>query len=123
VEDSVRPITGLQAHVEAFRQRVTPQSLLPDLPWRTHYHVFTLQGLFAALNWFNQQGLGGCWLLEAQEESDSNVGNGHTLVLSKQTSLPPLEHSRPAGQRFQAERYAGGGLAGPAGAVAEFPHS
>jgi hypothetical protein len=55
--------------------------------------VFTLQGLFAALNWFNQQGLGGCWLLEAQEESDSNVGNGHTLVLSKQTTLPPLEHS------------------------------
>jgi SAM-dependent methyltransferase len=106
IEDSVRPITGLQAHVEAFARRVTPQSLLPELPWRTHYHVFTLQGLFDALNWFNQQGLGGYWLLEAQEESDSNVGNGHTLVLSKQTMLPPLEHS--IGQlaaAFQGEHY------------------
>ncbi|KJV31819.1 hypothetical protein VI06_06495 [Aquitalea magnusonii] len=106
VEDSVRPITGLQAHVEAFEQGVTPQSLLPELPWRTHYHVFTLQGLFDALNWFNQQGLGGYWLLEAQEESDSNVGNGHTLVLSKQTSLPVLEGSvGQLGSAFSSERY------------------
>ncbi|WP_159880572.1 MULTISPECIES: class I SAM-dependent methyltransferase [Aquitalea] len=107
VEDSVRPVTGLEEHVEAFRQRVTPQSLLPEQPWRTHYHIFTLQGLFAALNWFNQQDLGGCWLLEAQEESDSNVGNGHTLVLSKQADLPVLEHSiGQLGAAFQAERYA-----------------
>ena len=106
IEDSVRPITGLQAHVEAFERRVTPQSLLPELPWRTHYHVFTLQGLFDALNWFNQQGLGSYWLLEAQEENDSNVGNGHTLVLSKQTTLPALEHSvGQLGSAFSSERY------------------
>jgi tetratricopeptide (TPR) repeat protein len=106
VEDSMRPITGLQAHVDAFCRRVTPQSLAPGLSWRMHYHVFTLQGLFDALNWFNQQGLGGCWLLEAQEESDSNVGNGHTLVLSKQTSLPALEHSvGQLGSAFSSERY------------------
>ena len=106
VEDSVRPITGLEAHIEAFQHKMTPQSLSPGLPWRMHYHVFTLQGLFAALNWFNQQGLGVSWLLEAQEESDSNVGNGHTLVLSKQDTLPPLEDSiGQLGAAFQAERY------------------
>ncbi|RMD00210.1 methyltransferase domain-containing protein [Aquitalea palustris] len=107
VEDSVRPITGLDAHIEAFQHKMTPQSLSPGLPWRTHYHVFTLQGLFAALNWFNQQGLGVSWLLEAQEESDSKVGNGHTLVLSKQHTLPPLEESiGQLGAAFQSERYA-----------------
>lgn len=107
VEDSLRPLTGLQAHVDAFCQRLTPQSLAPALSWRMHYHVFTLQGLFDALNWFNQQDLGCCWLLEAQEETDSNVGNGHTLVLSKQATLPALEGSvGPLGAAFQAERYA-----------------
>ena len=106
VEDSVRPITGLEAHVQAFHHKMTPQSLVPELPWRTHYHVFTLQGLFAALNWYNQQGLGGSWLLEVQEESDSNVGNGHTLVLSKQASLPVLEESvGQLGAAFKTERY------------------
>ncbi len=107
VEDSVRPVTGLEAYIDAFMQKVTPQSLAPGLSWRMHYHVFTLQGLFAALNWFNQQGLGVSWLLEAQEESDSKVGNGHTLVLSKQHTLPPLEESiGQLGAAFQAERYA-----------------
>ncbi|PXX46258.1 class I SAM-dependent methyltransferase [Aquitalea magnusonii] len=106
-EDSVRPISGLEAHVETFLQGVNPDSLPPSLPWRGHYHVFTLQGLFAALNWFNQQGLGCCWLLEAQEESDSKIGNGHTLVLSKQHTLPPLEDCiSQLGAAFQNERYA-----------------
>ncbi|WP_293760695.1 class I SAM-dependent methyltransferase [uncultured Aquitalea sp.] len=105
-EDSVRPITGLEAHIDAFQRRLTPDNLFPGLPWRTHYHVFTLQGLLAALNWFNQQGMGG-WLLLAQEETDSNVGNGHTLVLRKTAELPPLAESAQAlSGHFGQQRYA-----------------
>ncbi|QEL57115.1 class I SAM-dependent methyltransferase [Chromobacterium paludis] len=93
--DSSRPITHLDDLVAARERRDTPRSLLPGQPWRSHYHVFILQVLLAALNWYNANQLG-CWLLEAVEETDSKVGNGHTLVLRKAgQSLPGLEQLVP----------------------------
>jgi hypothetical protein len=122
VEDSVRPITALSV-CRGIPATGDTAIAAAGLPWRTHYHVFTLQGLFAALNWFNQQGLGGCWLLEAQEESDSNVGNGHTLVLSKQAACRRWSTVSASWALLSGGTLCRCSLAGPAGAVAEFPHS
>lgn len=103
-DDIARAVTALDDHVKAFSHAVKPQDL-PDMAWRGHYHVFTLQSLLDALNWYNQQGLG-CWLLVAQEETDTKVGNGHTLVLKKVAELPNLHEAIPqlaqcyAGQKF-----------------------
>jgi SAM-dependent methyltransferase len=93
--DAARPVSRLNDLIRAYEQSITPEDLLPGQAWRGHYIVFTLQLLLDAVNWFNRQGLG-CWLLEAVEEIDSNVGNGHTLVLSKQENLPDLADALPA---------------------------
>ena len=93
-EDAVRPVSSLSDFVLAFERATTPEALYPEFPWRGHYHVFTLQLLLAAVNLFNQKNFG-WWQLEGVEECDSNVGNGHTLVLSKQDVLPELACSLP----------------------------
>lgn len=93
--DVLRPVTTLDELIRHFEKSTGPQDLYPEQAWRGHYHVFTLQLLLDAVNWFNHQGLG-YWLLEAVEETDSNVGNGHTLVLSKQEHLPELAAALPA---------------------------
>ncbi|QIY79241.1 methyltransferase domain-containing protein [Chromobacterium violaceum] len=85
--DQTRAITQLDDLVAAYERRDTVLSF-PELPWRGHYHVFTLQVLLAALNWYNQNEMGH-WQLEALEETDGQIGNGHTLVLSRQDGAPP----------------------------------
>ncbi|WP_199155497.1 class I SAM-dependent methyltransferase [Chromobacterium sp. ASV23] len=85
--DENRPITLLEQLVSAYERRDTVLTL-QDMPWRGHYHVFILQVLLAALNWYNQNEMGH-WLLEAVEETDSQVANGHTLVLRRQAGAAP----------------------------------
>lgn len=90
IQDAARPVTTLETHVQARATALTPAELSAELPWRTHYHVFTLQGLLSAVNWTNTH-TEFKWLLVAQEETDSNVGNGHSLVLQKVDALPTLD--------------------------------
>lgn len=104
--DAARMVTTLVELVSAYENSLTAQDLLPGQAWRSHYHVFTLQRLLEALNWFNQRGATGHWLLEAVEENDSNVGNGHTLVMTKQALIPTLEDVLPALDRaFSVDDY------------------
>ncbi|QEL54782.1 methyltransferase domain-containing protein [Chromobacterium paludis] len=88
-DDTIRPISSLNDFTNAFIRKIKPKDL-PDMPWRGHYHVFTLQSLLDAVNWYNQQGMG-MWELAALEESDTKVGNGHTLVLKKTLHLPDIQ--------------------------------
>jgi SAM-dependent methyltransferase len=56
-------------------------------PWRCHMFVYSLQSMMQLINWINQKKLA-AFCIEALEETDSKVGNGHTLILRK---LPPEE--------------------------------
>jgi SAM-dependent methyltransferase len=94
--DAFRRLTTLQEFVDIFRAGLSvpdchPQDGAPlGIPilertrnqWRTHYHVYSLQSMIRLVNWFNQNQTG-FWLIEAVEETDSKVGNGHTVVLRK----------------------------------------
>ncbi len=46
---------------------------------RGHYHVFTLGSMLELIDWCNHN-LELHWKVEAVEETDSKVGNGHTVV-------------------------------------------
>jgi SAM-dependent methyltransferase len=85
VTDGVRALTTLPAMIEAFELGVGIESM-PEEPWREHYQVFSLQRMLEAVNYLNCNGLG-CWYVECVEETDSKVGNGHTVVLRKVTGL------------------------------------
>jgi len=50
--------------------------------WRPHYYVYALQSMLRLVNWINRQRLASL-CVEAVEETDSKVGNGHTIVLRK----------------------------------------
>lgn len=78
--DGLRALTTLQKIVSDY-ERGTTVATSPDA-WRTHYSVFSLQSMIGFINHINQKGLGN-WLIECFEETDSKVGNGHTLVLRK----------------------------------------
>ena len=55
---------------------------MPENDWREHYQVFSLQSMLRVINHLNNSGLGS-WYIECVEETDSKVGNGHTIVLRK----------------------------------------
>jgi SAM-dependent methyltransferase len=86
--DGVRSLTTLDEMIDAWNNKVTPLSL-PHLPWRTHYLVFSLHSMVRAINYLNTHSLG-TWLIECVEETDSKVGNGHTVVLRKVRKLPQM---------------------------------
>jgi hypothetical protein len=46
---------------------------------RGHYHVFTLGSMIELIHWCNLY-VNLSWRIEALEETDSKVGNGHTVV-------------------------------------------
>ncbi|SDQ71862.1 Methyltransferase domain-containing protein [Pseudomonas sp. UC 17F4] len=89
--DRVRALTTLESMIDAFEKRVD-MSVMPEYNWRGHYHVFSLQSMLRAINMINSVGLGH-WLIETIEETDSKVGNGHTVVLRKQPGLSALSAS------------------------------
>jgi SAM-dependent methyltransferase len=86
--DRPRALTTLEQMIDAYEKRVDMNTV--DLAtWRCHYLVFSLQSMLRAVNLMNSVGLGH-WLIECVEETDSKVGNGHTVVLRKQVGLSAL---------------------------------
>lgn len=78
--DACRPLTTLDQFLECFKEDVTP--LKSSQTWRQHYHVYSLQSMLKLINWINISGLA-YFQIEAVEETDSKIGNGHTVVLRK----------------------------------------
>jgi SAM-dependent methyltransferase len=78
--DVFRPLSTLEAQIKAYETDLT--ALSSEDAWRGHYYVYSLQSMMRLVNWINRQGLTR-FCVEAVEETDSKVGNGHTLVLRK----------------------------------------
>jgi SAM-dependent methyltransferase len=89
--DRHRALKTLPQMIEDFDRGVDMTNVEPD-DWRGHYQVFSLQSMIRAINHLNREGL--CrWLIECVEETDSKVGNGHTVVLRKCNTISSLIHS------------------------------
>jgi len=91
IGDVVRPLTTLDTMIDTYRKNIT----MADMPldtWRSHYQVFSLQSMMQCVNYMNNTGIGN-WLVEAVEETDSKVGNGHTIVLRKYDNLAKMKQS------------------------------
>lgn len=86
--DRIRALTTLEQMIEAYEQRIDMSKISEHL-WRGHHLVFSLQSMLRAINLVNSVGIG-YWLIESVEETDSKVGNGHTVVLRKQEGLSGL---------------------------------
>ena len=91
--DIFRPLTQLEELISAYTEdrtidKFSPFSLEPSDTsdnWRSHYYVYSLQSMLQLVNWINQQKLA-AFCMEAVEETDSKVGNGHTIILRKMSS-------------------------------------
>lgn len=84
-EDRFRALTTLPDMIAAHENKLGMADMPPET-WRDHYQVFSLQSMLRVVNHLNQQKLGH-WLIECFEETDSKVGNGHTIVLRKYDRL------------------------------------
>jgi SAM-dependent methyltransferase len=88
-QDIFRSLTTLEELILAYEtDRIVTSPPAEKLPgasasgWRGHYYVYSLQSMMRLVNWVNTQGLAH-FRLEAVEETDSKIGNGHTIVLRK----------------------------------------
>lgn len=79
--DALRALTPLSLLEQAFEEKLDIHGM-PEADWREHYHVFSLQSMLKIVNYLNTNELGS-WYIECVEETDSKVGNGHTIVLRK----------------------------------------
>jgi SAM-dependent methyltransferase len=86
--DVTRALTSLDQHIDNYRKNIT-MSDMPLDTWRGNYQVFSLQSMIAVVNYINAQGIGN-WIIESVEETDSKVGNGHTIVLRKFDALAEM---------------------------------
>ncbi|MDR2261669.1 MAG: class I SAM-dependent methyltransferase [Azoarcus sp.] len=81
--DIFRPVTPLEELIAAHEEnRTVRDSMPPSDEWRGHYYVYTLQSMLRLVNWINRRKLVS-FCVETMEETDSKIGNGHTLVLRK----------------------------------------
>lgn len=82
--DKGRPITPLEHYIEDYETKQTVETHDDDVPGgkRGHYHVATLESLKELIQWTIDEGLVN-WELVAEEEVDSKVGNGFTVVYRK----------------------------------------
>jgi len=89
--DIFRPLTQLDELILAYTENRTVDSFFPPSfagtsgvsdHWRSHYYVYSLQLMLRLVNWINRQKLA-TFCVEAVEETDSKVGNGHTIILRK----------------------------------------
>ncbi|MDR2925188.1 MAG: class I SAM-dependent methyltransferase [Azoarcus sp.] len=88
--DIFRPLTRLEELIEAYHQDRTIDKYLISTPsaaenQRPHYYVCSLQSMLQLINWVNRQKLA-TFCVMAVEETDSKIGNGHTVVLRKMSS-------------------------------------
>jgi hypothetical protein len=93
--DGIRALTTLEQMIDAWDRKVDMHKM-PLEGWRGHYQVFSLQSMIRAINHINRAGLG-TWLIECVEETDSKVGNGHTVVLRKFEQLPEMQSHDASG--------------------------
>ncbi len=82
--DSIRPLTPLEHFIEDFKlkRNVDSHPLDPGHTFWGHYHVFSIQTILDILGW-SRSHVGLNWNVVLKEETDSKVGNGHTIVLRK----------------------------------------
>jgi SAM-dependent methyltransferase len=99
--DIFRPLTKLEELISAYKEDLTVDKLFSraessDLPgnWRSHYYVYSLQSMLQLVNWINREKLS-AFCIETVEETDSKVGNGHTIVLRKMSANTMLEANTP----------------------------
>lgn len=83
-EDANRPVTTIEEFARAYNEKWTADTLPPEVVQaaggnRGHVSVFTLESLKEVLM-CSAQGRGFQWEIIAEEETDSKVNNGHTLV-------------------------------------------
>lgn len=78
--DIFRRLTTLDEFIECYRQNITTET--SPFSWRGHYHVYSMESMISLINWINNNEIAS-FLIEAIEETDSKVGNGHTIVLRK----------------------------------------
>lgn len=85
--DGIRALTTLEEFVRFYLDSRTV--LTADMDYRAHYCVYSLQSFLGLVCWCNRNlGLG--WVVEAIEETDSKVGNGHTAAFRKSVALAEL---------------------------------
>jgi SAM-dependent methyltransferase len=79
--DSKRPVTQLEHFIEDFQsnQSIATHPIPEGDRIGGHYHVFTLASMLELIQWCNAN-VNLAWRVEATEETDSKVGNGHTVV-------------------------------------------
>jgi SAM-dependent methyltransferase len=80
--DAVRGLTPLEHFVEDFVFQRTPETHPFDgiePRRRGHYHVFDLKSMLDLIDWCNCR-LGLNWEILEVEQTDTKVGNGHTIV-------------------------------------------
>jgi SAM-dependent methyltransferase len=82
-EDAERPVTALEEFIKAYEENHVPypsmNSTSQKQRGRGHYWIFTLESMLNVIDWCNQSlDLG--WEIVETEETDSKVGNGHTIV-------------------------------------------
>lgn len=95
VADVGRPLTELREFIEDYRQKQTcaTHPISPGHGRRGHYHVFSLASMLELIAWCNAElDLG--WEIVATEETDSKVGNGHTVVARQIAPVPKIERGK-----------------------------
>jgi 2-polyprenyl-3-methyl-5-hydroxy-6-metoxy-1,4-benzoquinol methylase/glycosyltransferase involved in cell wall biosynthesis len=95
--DKSRELTPLSHFVEDHNQKMTLDTHPTDgVPGERagHYHTFTPDSLLEVVHFMRQKGL--CaWALVAQEDIDTKVGNGFTLVFKVSHRPVPDSRHRP----------------------------
>ena len=79
--DIFRALSTLDELIEAWREERLATAAAGE-PWRGRCHVYSLQSMLRLINWANGIELT-AFLIEAVEETDSQLGNGHTVILRK----------------------------------------
>lgn len=96
--DGIRPLTTEDEFIRYYLQDRTV--LTAGMVHRTHYCVYSLQSFVGLACWCNRNlDLG--WAIEAVEETDSKVGNGHTAVFRKSIALSEMGSKTSPMRAFQ----------------------
>lgn len=93
--DVDRPITELREFIDDYRRKLTyvTHPCCPGHGCRGHYHVFTLALMLELIAWCNAE-LDLQWDILVTEETDSKVGNGHTVVARQRALVPKIERGK-----------------------------
>jgi len=79
--DAIRSVTPLEHFISDYEQNVNVDTHPDTEPgnYGQHFHVFDLRSMLRIILWANQKlDLG--WEILVTQETDSKVGNGHTII-------------------------------------------